>query len=269
MGILGILVLFARTQLLRSLAFRRSWLVYGFTLLPVLVALLLATNARRVTAEGIATNISWFLLLQVVVPLVALLQGQAVISREVEDRTITYLFSRPISRAAMFFGRTLGALLFTQLLLLAGALLLMLAASRGPLGRNPNPAHFPQAPWAEDGVVLPLLAAVALGALAYTVIFAALGVFTKHPMIVGLVYTFAIEGFLSNLPGSNQALAVQYYLRSWIAAKGADSWGRLEGVDLTQFEDPAAVLWRLGLAALVALALGCWRIRRKEFVLSA
>ena len=269
MGTFGILVLFARTQLLRSLAPRRSWLVYAFTLLPVLVALLLATNARRATAEGIATNISWFLLLQVVVPLVALLQGQAVISREVEDRTITYLFSRPISRAAMFVGRTLGALAFTLLLLLAGAALLLLAASRGPLGKTPNPAHFPLAPWAEDGVVLPLLAAVALGALAYTLLFAALGVLTKHPMIVGLVYIFAIEGFLSNLPGSNQALAVQYYLRSWIAAHGSQGWSRMEGFDVTSFESPTRVLVKLGLVALLALALGSWRIRSKEFVLSA
>jgi len=269
MGTLGILALFARTQLLRSLAPRRSWLVYAFTLLPVLVALLLATHARRVTAEGIATHLGWFLYLQVVVPLVSLLQGQAVISREVEDRTITYLFSRPISRPAMFVGRTLGALAFTMLLLLAGAALLLLAASRGPLGKTPNPEHFPLAPWAADGVIVPLLAAVALGALAYTLIFSALGVFTKHPMILGLVYTFALEGFFANLPGSNQALAVQYYLRSWIAAKGADSWGRLEGVDLTTFEDPSRVLWKLGLLALVALALGSWRIRAKEFVLSA
>jgi len=269
MGSFGILGLFARTQLLRSLAPRRSWLVYLFALLPVLVALLLATHARRVNAEGIATNISWFLYLQVVVPLVSLLAGQAVISREIEDRTITYLFSRPISRPAMFIGRSLGALAFTLLLLLAGAGLLLFVAAQGSGGRAPGAGQFPIAPILEDGVVLPLLGAVALGALAYTLIFAALGVFTKHPMIIGLAYTFAIEGFLSNLPGSNQALAIQYYLRSWIAAKGADSWGRLEGVNLADFESPARVLWKLGLVALLALALGGWRIRRKEFVLSA
>jgi hypothetical protein len=88
-------------------------------------------------------------------------------------------------------------------------------------------------------------------------------------MIVGLAYTFAIEGFLSNLPGSNQALAVQYYLRSWIAAHGAQGWSHLEGFDLTNFESPARVLLKLGLVALLALALGSWRIRNKEFVLSA
>jgi ABC-type Na+ efflux pump permease subunit len=269
MGNLGILLLFARTQLVRSLAPRRSWLVYAFTLLPVLVALLLATHARRVTAEGIATHLSWFLFLQVVVPLVSLLQGQAVISREVEDRTITYLFSRPISRPAMFIGRSLGALAFTLLLLLAGALLLLFAASHGPLGKVPDPAGFPQAGWGADGIVLPLLGAVALGAVTYTLLFAALGVFTKHPMILGLAYTFALEGFFANLPGSNQALAVQYYLRSWIAAHGSSGWSELEGFDVTSFESPGRVLVRLALVAVLALALGSWRIRHKEFVLSA
>jgi ABC-type transport system involved in multi-copper enzyme maturation permease subunit len=269
METLGILWLFARTQLVRSLALRRSWLVYAFTLLPVFVALMIATRGRRVSAEGIAVHLGWFLYLQVVVPLVSLLAGQAVISREVEDRTITYLFSRPISRPAMFVGRSLGALAFTLLLLLAGAGLLLFAASHGPLGKTPDPALFPLAPWSSDGIVLPLLAAVALGAVAYTLLFAALGVFTKHPMIIGLAYTFAIEGFLSNLPGSNQALAVQYYLRSWIAAHGADSWRRLEGVDMTTFESPGRVLVTLALVAALALALGSWWIRKKEFVLSA
>lgn len=269
METLGILWLFARTQLVRSLAPRRSWLVYAFTLLPSLIALLIVTHARRVNAEGIATNLSWFLYLQVVVPLVTLLQGQAVISREVEDRTITYPFSRPIARPAMFLGRSLGALLFTLLLLLAGAALLLLVAAQGTGGKAPGPEHFPLAPLLEDGVVLPLLAAVALGAVAYTLIFAALGVFTKHPMILGLAYTFALEGFFANLPGSNQALAIQYYLRSWIAAKGGDIWGRIEGANLTEFESPTRVLLKLGLVALLALALGSWRIRRKEFVLSS
>src|SRR6187549_1584382 len=208
MRTLAILGLFARTQFLRSLALRRSWLVYAFTLMPTFVALLLATHARRATAEGIATNFAWFLFLQVVVPLVSLLQGQAVIAREVEDRTITYLFSRPIARPAMFLGRTLGALVFTLLLLLAGAVLLMLAAAQGPTGKVPNPDAFPLAHWSADGVVLPFLAAVTLGALVYTTLFAMLGVFTRHPMIAGLAYTFAIEAFFANLPGSSQALTV-------------------------------------------------------------
>src|SRR5690349_13685025 len=241
MRTLAILGLFARTQFVRSLAPRRSWLVYAFTLLPTFVALLLATHARRASAEGIATNFAWFLFLQVVVPLVSLLQGQAVIGREVEDRTITYLFSRPIARPAMFLGRTLGALAFTLLVLLAGAALLMLAAGQGPIAKEPDPAAFPLAPWTADGVVLPFLVAVALGALTYTSIFSALGVFTKHPMIAGLAYTFAIEAFLANLPGSSQALTVQYYLRSWVAAHGAPSWAKVEGFDMALFEGPTRV----------------------------
>ncbi|MBK7643905.1 MAG: ABC transporter permease subunit [Planctomycetes bacterium] len=266
---LRILGLFARTQFLRSLAPRQSWLVYVFTLLPSFVALAIGLNARRIDAEGVAMHLSWFLFLQVVVPLVTLLAGQAVISREVDDRTITYLFSRPISRPAMFVGRALGALGFTALLLGAGALLLCYAASFAPQGLVPNPERFPLAPWSGDGVVLPILGAVLLGSLAYTLMFAALGVFTRHPMILGLLYTFAVEGFLSNLPGSNQALTVQYYLRSWIAAHGAQGWSKLEGFGLADFQSPAGVLLRLGLLAALALALGSWRIRRKEFVLSS
>jgi hypothetical protein len=108
-----------------------------------------------------------------------------------------------------------------------------------------------------------------LGALAYTTVFAALGVFTRHPMIAGLAYTFAIEAFLANLPGSGQALTIQYYLRSWIAAHGAPSWAKVEGFDIAVFESPSRVLLKLGVLLVLALALGVWRIRRREFVLSS
>jgi hypothetical protein len=43
----------------------------------------------------------------------------------------------------------------------------------------------------------------------------------------------------------------------------------MEGFDVTNFESPTRVLVKLGLVAVLALALGSWRIRTKEFVLSA
>lgn len=265
----GILFLLWRTHLVRSFAPRRVWMLALLALLPALIAGILSLAARRVTSPEAVTNLAWFLQVQLVVPLVSLLAGIGVLAREIEDRTLTYLFTRPVSRVAVFLGRAAGAFSVALLLNVLGALALLVAASGIRLGKSPDASVFPIAAFPDDGVSVSILGAVVLGSLVYTALFACISVFTRHPMIVGLVYTFAIESFLSNLPGSNQSLTLQYWLRSWIAAKGHPIWQRIEGFASASYADSAESALRLLLIASLLLALGAWRIRRKEYVFTS
>jgi hypothetical protein len=119
------------------------------------------------------------------------------------------------------------------------------------------------------GIAAPLFQAVLMGGAVYATLFAVAGVFFAHPMIVGLAYSFAIEVLLANLPGKNQALTIQYYLRSWIAGYGEPAWNRVEGFASTQFDTPQGAIVTLGIVLVAALALGAWRIERREFVLTS
>ena len=69
----------------------------------------------------ILAEIGWVLMVQGTVPLVALILGSAVVAEEIEDRTITYLFTRPIPRAAVLLGRWLATALVLELCLLLSA----------------------------------------------------------------------------------------------------------------------------------------------------
>jgi hypothetical protein len=201
----------------------------------------------------------WFLVLQLLVPALALILGSAVFAEELEDRTLTYLFTRPVPRAAVLLGRWLAAALVLTLLLAASLGLFVLAATRGG-----GPAE-PVGP----GVAGPLAAMAVAGGLVYLAIFAVLGTFMKRPMIAGLAYVFAVEGFLGNLPGRTQSLTVQYYLRSYIADRGAEAWRKIDPIDaFTSLEGPEAVR-TLVLVLLVALALGSWIVSRRQYVLPA
>ena len=71
------------------------------------------------------------------------------------------------------------------------------------------------------GMAASMRNAALLAALVYSALFSAAGAFLKHPMIVGIGYTFAVEGFLALLPGKNQTLTIQYYLKSWLAGTTA------------------------------------------------
>jgi ABC-type transport system involved in multi-copper enzyme maturation permease subunit len=251
--------LIARAHLARSLTSSRWALCAFLAFLPALIAFVVTSASARAGPGNLAAHLGWLILLQIVVPLVALIAGSAVVAEEIEDRTITYLFTRPIPRAALLFGRFLAtALLVTALLALATFLLL--AACERARGRGPA---------LDEGIRAPLYAAVLWGTLVYSALFAALGAFFRHPMLVGIGYAFAVEGFLSNLPGKNQALTVQFYLRSLIAEDGSRAWHRVEGFTETAFQTGQRAHVVLAAILVVALALGAWRLTTREFELTS
>jgi ABC-type transport system involved in multi-copper enzyme maturation permease subunit len=231
----------------------------ALALLPVVIAWTLARFAERTSPADLVTHLGWMLVLQVLVPILALVGGSAVVAEEVEDRTVTYLFSRPIPRASVLFGRWLASAAFLTILLAASTALLCLAAS-GALKQGPE---------LNDGIAKPLFVAVISGGLVYSALFAVLGVFVKHPMLVGLAYAFAIEGLFANLPGSTQSLSIQHYLRSLVAAGGNEHWRRVEGFSAFGYATSNEAIATLAMVLLVALALGAWRIERREYVLTS
>jgi len=101
--------------------------------------------------------------------------------------------------------------------------------------------------------------------------FAAAGALFKKPMMVGLAYTFVVEGFMANLPGSNQKLTVLYYLKSYLISGYPElQVGDFEqGVLTTPLFEPAGAVQALAMILLGILALGAWRFSRREYVLSA
>ena len=252
-GLISATGLLFRTQVARIWWTRRTIACLALAGLPPLVAWIASRASSRHDGVAIATHIGWLLLVQVVTPLLALLSGSAVVTEEIEDRTITYLFSRPIPRAAVLLGRWLAALVVVSFFLGVSAILTCVAADA--VG--------------EPGLLRPLLAASLIGGAVYSGLFASAGVFVRHPMIAGLGYTFAIEGFLANLPGKNQSLTIQYYLRSLIAARGSAAWSTVEGFASTRFETAEASIATLGIVLAAVLLLASRRISRREFVVGA
>jgi ABC-2 type transport system permease protein len=252
-------VLLFRTQLARVVWSRRSLACLALAAAPPFLAWVASRFNTRISGASIAVHIGWLLLIQVITPLCALVCGSAVVTEEIEDRTITYLFSRPIPRSAVLLGRWLAAWVVVSVALGSSA---VLTAGLASCSQAPGPLVDSRITW-------PLLAAALLGGAVYSGLFAAAGVFFRHPMIAGLGYAFAIEGLLANLPGKTQALTVQYYLRSVIAATGSPSWHEIEGSSSSRFDTLEGSIATLAIVLAGVLALASWRISRKEFVLSA
>lgn len=240
---------------------KRTLVCLVVALVPAALALFVVNVAYVEVDVPPAADIGWGLGVEVIVPVLALIIGSAVVASEVEDRTITYLFTRPMPRVALLFGRWLATLVVLVAILVPSTAAMLAIVHWGlPAGMaSPLPA----------GTALPLLGVVVLGSAVYSAVFAALGTFVKYPMVVGLGYVFAIEVFLSNLPTNSQSLTLKYHLRCVVLDYGSDAWRRVYWFRDQVYDPGADALVTLAWTAAVALAIGAIVVSRRQYVLTA
>ncbi len=270
-GLLSASAVLYANQLRRLARARRTWVALVLAALPVAAAAVIVQFAHRYEGPPPAMSIGWVLQVQVVVPILALILGSSVVSEEVDDRTLTFLFTRPIPRPALLWGRWLASatVLSVVLAVSTGATLWILRA--GLADHAPTPEQL-AALEGEDtrlgaGVAGPLMAAVLIGGLTYSALFAAVGTLFRHTMILGLGYTFAIEGFVANLPGKSQTLTIQHHLRSFVAGYGSPLWRELDAFQNAVFGPGPEALLTLATVLAVALLGGSWVLARRQYVL--
>src|SRR5262249_20594861 len=75
-------------------------------------------NGARVGGVSIFSTMIWVLFVRFTVPVLGAFYGTGIVADEVDDRTITYLFVRPIPRSAVVAGKYLAYLACTGLIVL-------------------------------------------------------------------------------------------------------------------------------------------------------
>jgi ABC-type transport system involved in multi-copper enzyme maturation permease subunit len=228
--------------------------------LPVLVAvayrLVLATDptARMLPATDLYAVIVAIYWVRNVLPLVALFFGTALVADEVEGRTLTYLLTRPLSRASIFAGKFAAYLATTLALALPSVVLtfFVLLSARGWAAIGPS-----------AGDLLRDLGVTLLALVAYGALFALLGVLLKRPVIPGLLFLYAWE-LLANLPGYLPRFTLTAWLRSLIHHRPAEEG--LAGL-FQQVLPVGQGLVVLVVASAAFLAAAAWIFSAREYVL--
>ena len=262
MQILRTTILIFRAQLWRTLRARRTLVCGLIAIIPPLLTFLITMFADPEDVQGILfQRVGWIALMEVVVPILSLIAGAAVVSEEIEDRTITYLLTRPIPRPAILLGRWLACFVWIGLLLVTCTFAIAVAARFGSPDST-DPELF-------GPLVRSLVWAALFGGAVYTSLFAALGTIVRHPMIVGLVYSFAIEGFLSGLPGRAQSLTIKYHLRSFAGGLAPDDWNVVPMFRMTELDPSSEAGTTLAILTLIALFLGSFVLSRRQYVMTS
>jgi len=128
--------------------------------------------------------------------------GTSLIADEVEDKTITYLFTRPIRRGAIVLGKYLAYIVCAISVVLPSAALVFMVMV---------PFH-DMAPL--FGSFARALGVLALGLCAYGAVFLWAGVWFRRPLIGGLLFVFGWEQLAAILPGYVGRLTISHYLQA-------------------------------------------------------
>jgi ABC-2 type transport system permease protein len=215
-------------------------------------------NGESVTGAGTFGLMIWLLYVRFIVPILGVFYGTALIADEVDDRTITYLFTRPIPRGAVLAGKYLAYLACTVLLILPSVVIVFFLMV--PMGGGGIGPAFPS--------MLGDLGMLAAGLAAYGAVFAWVGARVRRPLVAGLVFVLGWEPAVLLFPGYLKRLTVAYYLQALVPhAMPQDS---AISVLMQVFTEVPGMLFSL--SALLVLTLGAlWAAARtvesREYVL--
>jgi len=200
----------------------------------------------------------WLLYIRFIVPILGVFYGTALIADEVDDKTITYLFTRPIPRRAVLLGKYFAYLVCTVLLVLPSVMLVFFLV--GPTGGSTIAESF-----------IPLLrdfAMLTAGLAAYGAVFALVGTRIKRPLIVGLVFAFGWEPAVLLFPGYLKRLTVAYYLQALVSHEMPQD-SAVSMLMQVFHEVPSVPVSLLALTVIIALTL--WSagraVEHREYIL--
>lgn len=184
-----------------SLGARLVWVIIGLLSLPMLAAgFSLATESAGLSffKHELSAYLRFF------VPFIMALFASSAVAEEVQDRTITYLFSRPIRRWSLPAGKFLGGIALTIPLVaisMTGVFLICMM-------------EVPSLILDELPVLGTALLCAVLAALYYGAVATAFGtIFTRYPFVATLVYFFIVEIGLSSVPGRFKVISTAVHLQ--------------------------------------------------------
>jgi len=242
-------LLLGRHAFATTLSGRRLLVLVLLAAVPVGVSVLVVEFDQRLRLDDFLDVVSR-VVLQAVAPLVALFLGVAVLGDEIDGRTITYLFTRPVPRPVVFLARLLGA---------ACGFAVLLALSVTACGAVFG-GHIDLSAAEIGGSV----AVALLGFLVYVAIFAALRAFLRRALFIGFFLGIIFEGMIANLPATRLSLCSVWHHTAVLLTRLFEDRIHRMPRGLLATETAAGSLQVLLGVLLVAVALGAWKVHARE-----
>ena len=183
------------------------------------------------------------LLVGVIMPLVTMALATAAFGNEIEDKTLSYVFLKPVARWRIAIPKFLASVIIAAPLALVSGALATYIGTDGDLRTT-----------------VAVAIALSVGVITYASVFTWAGLITTRALPFAIVYVFLWEGLLSTFIGGIRYLSVRGYTLAIM--NGLDKNG-LETLSDRVIEFPAAIVGA-ALVAIVFLWLTVYRLRRMD-----
>lgn len=170
----------------------------------IILALFGLSKAFLLVNPGAAAQDSYIqlsgLMVYRVLALAAAIFSTAVISQEIEQKTIVYLVTRPISRPMLLLCRLAATVIVVFAIGALAAISVSFAThGSGALG---------------NAILWRDMKALLVGAAAYSTLFVFFSLLMNRGMLINLFFVFGWETFIPNLPGDAYRLSIYSYLKA-------------------------------------------------------
>ena len=154
-----------------------------------------------------------FLLIMGLVPLICLVHGTALISADVESRTIVYLTTRRMRRATVFLVKFVATALVLAVLCDLGMMALHFCVLTGQELPSSAAGASADAVWNPRHDFTCYLWTIPTAVWGFLAIFSLIGFLTARPLTLAVFYLIAFEIIISNLPIGVRVYSLLHYVR--------------------------------------------------------
>ncbi len=237
--------------------------VGGPVLVAIAVRIVQATGVVPFRVNGVPLDAAstfggmiWLLFLRFIVPVLGVFYGTSLMADEVEDKTLTYLFTRPVRRGAVLVGKYIAYVVCTTLVVLPSVMIVYFLL-----------VPFREIPASFTSLLIDL-GLLAIGLAAYGALFALVGTLLKRPLVVGLVFAFGWEQAALLMPGYLKRFTLAYYLQA-LVPHAMPSEGVASVLQAVFTDNPSALtsLFWLTVVLVGSLLLAARTVERREYVL--
>jgi len=222
--------------------------------IPILLFLLLKillVNANS-SQSNVLIEIILFFYISFLTPILAIFFGTSIIKEEIEDKTLTYITSRPISKTSFFLGKFFSYCLIIFVIIIAGFLpsLIIIKFNQYSFQFLFDFFHY--------------LRIIILSILAYSSAFAFLSIIINKATIVSLIYIFGWEALIQFMPGSMQKLTIVHYIKSQLPSLQQNSNFLLVNLESTSITSSIITLLAF---IVIFLFFGVIIFKNKKYIL--
>jgi ABC-2 type transport system permease protein len=227
------------------------WIVLGVGC--ALLAMAWPSLQKGVGAQEVYAGVSSLMVFRILALCSAIITT-AIVSQEVEQRTIVYLLTRPVPRWKLLLLRYAASVIVVSILCIFAALLTSVA-SYHTLGGNGLLGHD--------------IEAIFVGALAYGALFLLVSLLLNRAMIICLLFAFGWETMVPNMPGTMDQLSILTHLQAISQHPATDASGVVklaEGTFGVNDVSSGAALTRMAILIIVCIAVSAWWFTHFEYV---